>query len=81
MSKKWTESLPTLLEGFEEAAPEGLWDAVQAGLSPKRRVAAGWWYAAGGLLAAAAVVLAVFLWKPSPQGSAVPGDPLAKADC
>lgn len=80
MSKKWTESLPTLLEGFEEAAPEGLWDAVQAGLSPKRRIAAGWWYAAGGLLAAAAVVLAVFLWKPSPQGSAVPGDPLAKAD-
>ena len=80
MSKKWTESLPTLLEGFEEAAPEGLWDAVQAGLSPKRRIAAGWWYAAGGLLAAAAVVLAVFLWKPSPQGSAVPGDTLAKAD-
>ena len=80
MSKKWTESLPTLLEGFEEAAPEGLWDAVQAGLSPKRRVAAGWWYAAGGLLAAAAVVLTVFFWKPSPQGSAVPGDTLAKAD-
>lgn len=80
MSKKWTESLPTLLEGFEEAAPEGLWDAVQAGLSPKRRIAAGWWYAAGGLLAAAAVVLAVFLWNPSPQGSAVPGDTLAKAD-
>lgn len=80
MSKKWTESLPTLLEGFEEAAPEGLWDAVQAGLSPKRRIAAGWWYSAGGLLAAAAVVLTVFLWKPSPQGSAVPGDAIAKAD-
>lgn len=82
MSKKWTDSLPSLLEGYEEAAPEGLWDAVQAGLAPKNRVAAGWWYAAGGLLAAAAVTLAVFLWKPRAEVpvSVVPGDALVQAD-
>ena len=82
MSKKWTDSLPSLLEGYEEAAPEGLWDAVQAGMAPKKRTGAGWWYAAGGLLAAAAVVLAVFLWKPRAEApvSVVPGDPVVQAD-
>lgn len=82
MSKKWTDSLPSLLEGYEEAAPEGLWDAVQAGMAPKKRTGAVWWYAAGGLLAAAAVVLAVFLWKPRAEApvSVVPGDPVVQAD-
>ena len=82
MSKKWTDSLPSLLEGYEEAAPERLWDAVQAGMAPKKRTGAGWWYVAGGLLAAAAVVLAVFLWKPRAEApvSVVPGDPVVQAD-
>lgn len=82
MSKKWTDSLPSLLEDYEEVAPEGLWDAVQTGLAPKKRLAAGWWYVAGGLLAAAAVMLAVFLWKPRQEDSVsvVPGDALVQAD-
>ena len=78
----WTDRLPGLMEGHTEAEPEGLWDAVQAGMKPRRRVAAGWWYAAGSLAAAAAVVLAVFLWKPFRQDvPPVPGNNLvASAD-
>ncbi len=80
MSEKWTDKLPSLMEGYEEAAPEGLWDAVQAGLAPKKRVAP-WWYVAGGVLAAAAaVVLAVILWKPAASPSVVPGEALVQAD-
>ena len=75
---KWTDRLPDLMEGYMEAEPEGLWDAVQAGMKPRRRVVAGWWYAAGSLAAAAAVALTVFLWQPRHQdGSPVPGDPVA----
>jgi len=75
-NKDWTDKLPALLEGLEEAAPEGLWDAVQAGVRPaRRRVAAGWWYAAAALAVAAAVVLAVLLWKPA--DSSAPGAPVA----
>ena len=68
MSKDWTNRLPELLEGYTEAEPEGLWDAVQAGLAPKprRRVIAGWWYAGGALLAAAAVSAVFFLWPSRP---------------
>ena len=67
MRDHWTDKLPSLLEGHEEAAPEGLWDAVQAGLAPsKPRARVLWWpWAAGVLAAAAAVVLGVFLWRPS----------------
>jgi len=80
MSEKWTDKLPSLMEGYEEAAPEGLWDAVQAGLAPKKRVFP-WWYVAGGILAAAAaVVLAVILWKPAAAPSVVPGAALVQAD-
>jgi len=80
MSKtKWTDELPGLMEGYEEAAPEGLWDAVLSEVTPKRRVAAGWWYGAGSLAAAAAVVLAVFLWKPKADTpSVVPGEALVQ---
>ena len=80
MSKDWTDKLPALLESHAEAEPEGLWDAVQAGLAAelapqaagaaasRRRRVAVWWYTAGGsLAAAAAVALAVFLWKPAPE--------------
>lgn len=75
-NKDWTDKLPALLEGLEEAAPEGLWDAVQAGVTPtRRRVAAVWWYAAAALAVAAAVVLAVLLWKPA--DSSAPGAPVA----
>ena len=81
MSDQWTKKLPSLMEGYEEAAPEGLWDAVQAGLTPeKRRPLAGWWYAAAGLAAAAAIVLAVFLWKPAAPVSLVPEDRIAQGN-
>ena len=82
MSNKndWTDRLPELLEGYTEAEPEGLWDAVQAGIEPrKRRVAAAWWYSGGVLLAAAAIVAVVLLWpvRPASDVSLVPGDVVA----
>ena len=82
MSNKndWTDRLPEMLEGFTETEPEGLWDAVRAGIEPKkRRIAAAWWYSGGALLAAAAIVAVVLLWpvKPSTEVSLVPGDVVA----
>ena len=56
MDKNWTDRLPDLLQDYQEAPPEGLWDAVQTGMvSHKRRIPAAVWYVAGGLAAAAAV--------------------------
>ncbi len=72
-NKDWTDKLPDLLEDFTEAEPEGLWDAVQAGIAPqKRRVVAAWWYAAGALLAAAAISAVFFLWPSRPVHPSVP---------
>ena len=62
MRDNWTDKLPSLMEGHQEAPPEGLWDAVQAGINRPKVV---WWPWAASLAAAAAVVLAVFLWKPA----------------
>ena len=62
MQDNWTDKLPSLMEGHQEAPPEGLWDAVQAGINRPKVV---WWPWAASLAAAAAVVLAVFLWKPA----------------
>jgi hypothetical protein len=74
--KAWTDSLPELLDGYTETAPEGLWDAVQAGLQPQKRRIVPLWWAAGTLAAAAAVVLAVILWPESriPQQTSLPVD-------
>lgn len=83
MRENWTDKLPSLMEGHEEAAPEGLWDAVQAGLAPSRpRTRVVWWPYATLVAAAAAGVLAVFLWKPAPVAldtplSAVPEELVA----
>ena len=58
MSKKdWTDQLPELFEGYAEAEPEGLWEAVQGAMAPKRRKAAAawWWYVAAALATAACV--------------------------
>ena len=75
MSSKrdWTEDLPEFFEGYTEAAPEGLWEAVEAGsgAAAGRRRIAGWWYAGGALLAAAAVVAAVILFRPAADPSAI----------
>ena len=83
-NKDWTDKLPGLLEGYTEAAPEGLWDAVQAGVAPKKhRIAAAWWYAGGGILAAAAVIALFVLLRPVtpvPAITVVPGDALAVAN-
>ena len=71
MSKHWTDRLPELLESYTEAEPEGLWDAVQSGLTPpRRRIPAFWWYAAGGLLAAASIA-AAWLLRPSSVSPAI----------
>ena len=82
-NKDWTDKLPDLLDNYTEAEPEGLWDAVQAGLVPqKRRIAAAWWYTGGGILAAAAVALFVFLRPTTPEATkvtVVPGDIVAEA--
>lgn len=75
MSSKrdWTEDLPELFEGYTEDAPEGLWEAVEAGsgAAAGRRRKAGWWYAGGALLAAAAVVAAVILFRPAADPSVI----------
>ena len=66
MSKKdWTDQLPELFEGYAEAEPEGLWEAVQGAMAPKRRKAAAawWWYGAAALAAAACVAVGVFLFR------------------
>ena len=80
-NRDWTDKLPELLKGYTEAEPAGLWDAVQAGLVPKKRgIAAAWWYAGGALLAAAAVVAVVLLWPVRPSGDVtpVPGNAIAE---
>ncbi|MCR5409193.1 MAG: PorT family protein [Bacteroidales bacterium] len=80
-NKDWTDKLPELLDSYVEAEPEGLWDAVQAGLAPgaapdaeprRRHVIATWWYAGGALLAAAAISAVFFLWPSRPSVPAVP---------
>jgi len=79
--KDWTDRLPELLEGYTEAEPEGLWDAVRAGVEPKKRRVAGlWWYAGGAIAAAAAAVVAVLLWPAAPSEgiSVVPGNLVAE---
>ena len=66
MSKKdWTDQLPELFEGYTEAEPEGLWDAVQGAMAPKSKKAAAawWWYGAAALAAAACVAVGVFLFR------------------
>lgn len=66
MSKKdWTDQLPELFEGYAEAEPEGLWEAVQGTMAPKRRKAAAawWWYGAAALAAAACVAVGMFLFR------------------
>lgn len=77
MDKNWTDRLPDLLQDYQEAPPEGLWDAVSSGMvSRKRRIPAVVWYVAGGLAAAAAVALLLFLRPsaPAPSVTLVPGD-------
>ena len=65
MSKQdWTDRLPDLFEGYTEAEPEGLWDAVQGAMAPKqKKAAAWWWYGAAALAAAACVAVGVFLFR------------------
>lgn len=70
MKDNWTDKLPSLMEEYQEVPPEGLWDAVQAGLSRPKII---WWpWVAGVVAAAAAVVLSVFLWRPDPD--VIPAD-------
>lgn len=76
MDKNWTDRLPDLLQDYQEAPPEGLWDAVSSGMvSRKRRIPAVVWYVTG-LAAAAAVTLLLFLRPsaPAPSVTVVPGD-------
>lgn len=75
MSKDWTDKLPSLLEDYEESAPEGLWDAVLDGMAGRKKRMAAFWWVGGILSAAAAVVLAVFLWKPAAQPATVSSVP------
>ena len=68
MKENWTDKLPSLLEGYEEEAQEGLWDEVRAGAARPKVL---WWpWAAGVVAAAAAVMIGVFLWRTAP--SAIP---------
>ncbi len=63
-NKDWTDKLPELFEGYTEAEPDGLWDAVRAGIEPKKKRPFGALWYAGVLLAAAAVAaIALLLWN------------------
>lgn len=78
--KDWTDQLPELLEGYTEAEPEGLWDAVRSAMEPdRRRVKGVWWYALGAA-AAAAVAAIIFIRSaaPSEEVSIASGDLVAE---
>ena len=71
MSKiDWTDQLPELFEGYTEAEPQGLWDAVQGAMAPKQKKAAAawWWYGAAALAAAACIAVGVFLFRNDTPG-------------
>ncbi len=71
----WTGGIPSRLEGYGEAAPEGLLDTAlaAAGKAGRRRCAPVWgYYTAGALaLAAAALALVVTLWSPGDENPSV----------
>ena len=62
------------MEGYEQTPPEGLWEAVEAGI-PVRRTAFPWMWALAGVAAVALAV--VLLWRPE---SAPAGPALAEAE-
>ena len=69
--KNWNEKLRLRMAEYEQTPPEGLWEAVEAGLPQQKAAAFPWMWA---LAAVAAVVLAVvLLWRPA--SSPVPADP------
>lgn len=60
------------MEGYTQTPPDGLWEAVEAGL-PGKRAAFPWWWALAG--AAAAVAAVFMLWNPSvPKQNALLAD-------
>lgn len=79
-NKDWTDRLPELLEGYTEAEPEGLWDAVRSAMEPERRRRAGAWWFALGAAAAAAVAAIIFIRSaaPSEEVSIASGDLVAE---
>ena len=69
--KNWNEKLRLRMAEYEQTPPEGLWEAVEAGLPQQKAAAFPWMWA---LAAVAAVVLAVvLLWRPA--SGPVPSDP------
>ncbi|MBQ7751184.1 MAG: outer membrane beta-barrel protein [Bacteroidales bacterium] len=78
--KDWTDQLPELLEGYTEAEPEGLWDAVRSAMEPERRRVKGAWWFALGAAAAAAVAAIIFIRSaaPSEEVSIASGDLVAE---
>ena len=88
MSKNWTDKLPGLMEGFTEAEPEGLWDAVRSGAMPQKKrkaVPVIWWWSIAATTLAAAAVIAMVILRPSSTSAPeipapVPGNPAIIAD-
>ena len=78
--KDWIDQLPELLEGYTEAEPEGLWDAVRSAMEPERRRRVGAWWFALGTAAAAAVAAIIFIRSaaPSEEVSIASGDLVAE---
>ena len=67
--KKWNDKLRQKMEGYSQTPPDGLWEAVEAGL-PAPRTAFPWMWALAGVAAVALAV--VLLWRPAePAGPAV----------
>ena len=57
------------MEGFEQTPPDGLWEAVEAGLPGRKAAAFPWMWALAGV--AAALLAVVLLWRP--DGAIMPG--------
>lgn len=69
--KNWNDRLRRRMSDFGETPPEGLWEAVEAGL-PGRGAAFPWWWALCGAAAAIAALLLVLRTSgPAPSGSLV----------
>ena len=53
----WKDKLRKGFDTYSETPPEGLWEAVEAGIPPSRRAFPGWWALAGAAAAVAALLV------------------------
>ena len=59
---RWNDKLRRRMAEYSQTPPEGLWEAVEAGLPSRKAAAFPWMWALAGV--AAAVLAVVLLWRP-----------------